>query len=1116
MTAVSTSLGSTILDPEVIRGFLVGEVDALDLPEPAWGPIGKKVYERTYSRDLFVRNPETGEFLTDAFGQLIPQPWLAGLGLSAPADGRTTEVWAETIRRTVLGNLGFQSKTTGEPFDLDEAIELFAIMYAGQALPAGRHLWTTGTNSPWSRNCWASGWSARTSDHLRYLGSRLFEGGGVGSNYSDDLTAVTSPIKRSVHVRISCSDDHPDFDAVSTAAGDLMLSSEDRSEYVLDNGAVLLSVEDTREGWVDAWCSVIDLSTMEGDNPLTIVVDVTGLRPFGAPLRTFGGTASGPAPFVTAVLGIASILRRAANERRRPSGLEFMEMDHHVAASVVAGGTRRSARMSMKHWADADILDFVHCKAEGGHWTTNISVEIDDDFVAALERGDMQAETVLNAMCEGMVRNSEPGWMNSSEHSRFEPTHIRNVNPCVTADAWVQTTEGLRQVGELVGKGKLDLVVNGEVHSTGEEGFFATGHREVLALDIDGTILKVTPEHLISTPDGWRAAGDLAVGDVVDLTNNGSDYDFVGTGGHFAEGYLLGHLVGDGYFGPANANGVAGAAHLCTWASDSGSASMESRVVASIENLTQMDLLKHRSDWSGFNTQHGDDKRELHSAAIRDLAADYGIVKGNKTVADEVMRASKSFQEGFLKALFDTDGHVEGTSERSGVSVRLTQSDPELLGRVRTMLLGFGIKSVIRSSHPEGRVMAIRGREYASRASYRLIISGEHVARFAEAIGFEHQPKAELLAQRLGSMSRGAYTKPMVGVVRAIAELPAEDVFDCQVPGLNAFVANGTVVHNCGEASLTTRVDADGHANGESCNLGSVNLESFGTDHVAAGRAFELMARFLYRATLNPYPDELANEIELTNRRIGVGFMGLQGWALQHGVKYSEIPFSDELRSQLTTFRTIARASANMLADDLGLPRPVKVTAIAPTGTISQMFGTQAGCHPVNAVRYIRRVRYSSADAKVEDMRSQGYHVEKAVKEENTMVVSFPTEDVILSKGYDEDLIEGAGDITIDQFAAVILAIQETFCDGDDGQAVSATGQLDAATTADELTELLKPFLKLKGFTAYQMGSYVQPPIEAISKDQYWDMMDEVQMAQAAYGDSGDGANCATGACPVR
>ena len=739
---------STALLDSLAADFLTGRVEAESLPEPAWGPIGKAVYQRTYSRDLFVRDPETGSFVTDALGSKIPQPWLGALGFEAPTNGRTSELWAETIRRVVLGNLGFASKQTGEPIDMDEAVELFELFYSGNALPAGRHLWTTGTNSPWSRNCWASGWSSRTSDHVRYLASRLFEGGGVGSNYSDDLTAVTSPVRRSVQVRVTCRGDHSDFDVVATAAGDSMIAQDDLNDFVLDHGAVLLAIEDTREGWVDAWCDVIDLSTRDGDNPLTVVVDVSGLRPFGAPLRTFGGTASGPAPFVTAVLSIASILRRAANEQRRLSGLEFMEIDHHVAASVVAGGARRSARMSLKHWKDADILDFVHCKAEGDHWSTNISVEIDDAFTVALSRGDMHAETVLRAMSEGMARNAEPGWMNSSEHSRFEPTPVRMVNPC-------------------------------------------------------------------------------------------------------------------------------------------------------------------------------------------------------------------------------------------------------------------------------------------------------------------------------------------------------------------------------GEASLNARTDADGSANGESCNLGSVNLEAFGSDIEGATRAFDLMARFLYRATLNPYPDDLANEIELTNRRIGVGFMGLQGWCLSYGYKLSELPEAHELRGHLTRFRMVTRSSANSLADELGLPHPVKTTAIAPTGSISQMFGTQAGGHPVNAVRYIRNVRYSTADAAVDDFRRQGYRVEDAIKETNTVVVSFPTEDVILSRGYDESLIESAADLSLDTFAAVTLAIQETFCEGGDGQAVSATGQLAPGQTPDEVVEMIRPYLHLKGFTAFPVGSYVQPPIEAITKSEYDELVEEIEFMASAYGDSNDGS-CATGACPVK
>lgn len=743
------------VESDLVLDFLAGRVGPQALPTPVWGPIGEKVYNRDYSRDLFVRDPETSAFVTDAFGSLVPQPWLPAAWV--PTDGRTVEVWAETIRRVALGNLSFLQSSVHAERDMiavldthaTEAINLFNLMYSGGALPAGRHLWTVGTGSPWSRNCFCSGFSATTSAHVRYLASRLFEGGGVGANYSTDLIEVTSPIVRAVEVRIIDTPEHRDVVAIRNAAGDALISADEAHAYVVDHGAQLLAVHDSREGWVDAWCRIIDDTTAQGDNPLTVVIDISGIRPFGAPLRTLGGTASGPAPFITAVLGIATVLRAASMTSRRLTGLEFMRIDHEVAQSVVAGGTRRSARLALKHWRDADILDFVHCKADGDHWSANISVEIDDAFTTALDAGDLHATTVFEAICEGMARNGEPGWLNMDEHSRFEPRRIRNVNPC-------------------------------------------------------------------------------------------------------------------------------------------------------------------------------------------------------------------------------------------------------------------------------------------------------------------------------------------------------------------------------SEISLEANYDAEGDAEGESCNIGSVNLEHFGTNLTGAYKAFQAMARFLYRATLNAYQDETAMRIENRNRRIGVGFMGLQGWCLAHGVALSDLPNAHELRANLTAFRKVTRIAADGIADELGLPRPVKVTAIAPTGTISQMFGTQAGGHPVNAVRYIRRVRYSSADPAIPDLKAQGYPVEDAVKEPNTVVVSFPTEDVILSKGYDETLIESASDISLDQFAAITLAIQDTFCGGADGNAVSATGQLAPGASGADVAVMVRPYLRLKGFTAFPTYSMPQMPIEAISKETYDEMVDEVAFYAATYGDSGDGMVCATGACPVR
>jgi len=1074
----SLSTAAPHLDREIVRAFLDGGVPFIALPEPQWGPIGKEVFDRTYARTIEVLDDE------------------------GVAIGTRTESWAETVKRVVLGSLSYTSR------DLwleDEDVRLFDLIYNFKAIPAGRHLWVTGTPaSTFSKNCWSAGFGARTSSHFAFLASRLLEGGGVGSNYSSDIMAATEPITGSINLIFALDETHADYERVLIAAGE-------RLNAHVPVGAARLTVEDSREGWVDTWTTVID-HTVDNVGKTTMVLDLNAIRPFGAPLKTFGGTASGPDALVRSLIGITEVLNAAATsspQGRRLSGLEAMAMDHELASAVVAGGSRRSARMAIMSWRDEDVLKFIHVKEDHqSHWTTNISVEIDDDFHAALldeaHPLHQRAESVMGEVVTGMIRNGEPGMVDTALMSRDENSYIRITNPCVTGDTWVQTTKGLRQVNDLVGTGRTELFVNDEVWSTTVEGFFKTGHKKVLTLNVDGTDLRVTEDHLISTPEGWRAAGEIEAGDVVDLTNSlGNSW---GGNGTRDEGYLLGHLIGDGYFEGPNDNDVAGAAVLCAWRSDGGSESCKARVLQAIERA----CLNHRSDWNGWRDA-GPDKQTLSSAAIRDFAAEYGVVRGHKTITPEIMSASSEFVVGVIQGLFDTDGHVEGSSLVGGLSVRLSQSNLGLLSNVRTLLLALGIKSVVRRMK-DAEIKDMPGGSYQTQDSYRLIIAGQHVERFDKVIGFMDTVKAEKLTEGMATMRRGFYEKPMVGVVFSVTESGTEDVYDCQVPRLNAFIANGTIVHNCGEVGLFS-YDLDGLIAGESCNLGSVDLDTFGDDHEGAKDAFSLMARFLYRATLNPHADRLASHIESVNRRIGVGIMGLQGWCAAHGTKLTELENDNELRSALTDFRKAARVAADELAEQLGTPRAVKVTAVAPTGTIAQLRGSQPGIHPVFARYFIRRVRYSKADPGLAALAAAGYTIEDDIYAKNTSVVEFIVRDSILDR-HDEALIEQSDEIDADQFFGIIATVQATFCGEGDGQAVSATAQIAPDASPGDLETAIRGRLcSMKGFTVFPAISRPQSPYETITAGRWADAVLS-GLAQST-GDSNSG-ECVGGACPVR
>lgn len=322
----------------------------------------------------------------------------------------------------------------------------------------------------------------------------------------------------------------------------------------------------------------------------------------------------------------------------------------------------------------------------------------------------------------------------------------------------------------------------------------------------------------------------------------------------------------------------------------------------------------------------------------------------------------------------------------------------------------------------------------------------------------------------------------------------------------------------CGEAILEEHYDPEtgkGSASGESCNLGSVDLDAIGDNDAEAERAFELLARFLYRATLAPIHDADQAEIEDRNRRLGVGIMGLQGWVVGHGMKMSDLPYADRLLDKLTRFRQISRAAANGLADDLHLPRPIKVTAVAPTGTIAKLRGTTPGIHPVHARYFVNRVRYSDHDPELIIMEDKGYDVEPCVYAAHTQVVSIPIKDIVVER-HDVALVEQSDEINVDSFLEIQAAVQATFCGGTDGQAISATASIPAVgTDPDQLAEVLVRHLPgIKGATVFPAATRAQQPITTITEEEYLTLSAKIPDSILA-GDSNDG-ECVSGACPIR
>jgi hypothetical protein len=217
-----------------------------------------------------------------------------------------------------------------------------------------------------------------------------------------------------------------------------------------------------------------------------------------------------------------------------------------------------------------------------------------------------------------------------------------------------------------------------------------------------------------------------------------------------------------------------------------------------------------------------------------------------------------------------------------------------------------------------------------------LVISKNNIIRFALMVGFHDQLKAARLEEKLeGHKARGMYAERFTAEVEAIIPDGVEAVYDCTVDDVHRFDANGIVVHNCGEISLSMLggycVIADvvpyhaqrGFHPASDCTVWDDDAEE----------AFRAAVRALLR--VNMMDCLYGKEVQRTNR-IGVGMTGLHEYAwARFGFGWKDLV--DENKS-IEFWRTLSRFSnacvdeAAHYSEKLGTNMPHSVTTVKPAG----------------------------------------------------------------------------------------------------------------------------------------------------------------------------------------
>jgi len=174
-------------------------------------------------------------------------------------------------------------------------------------------------------------------------------------------------------------------------------------------------IEDSIMGWADAVKVLMKFYFEGGAKPK---FDFRAIRQKGARLVTAGGKAPGPEPLKICLTHVDAVMERK-QDGEQLSPLECHDILCHIANSVLAGGIRRSAMISLFSHDDEEMITSKY----GAWWELNEQRGRANNS-AVLERGDILAEEFFNLWKRIEASGSgEPGiyWTNNKDWG---------TNPC--------------------------------------------------------------------------------------------------------------------------------------------------------------------------------------------------------------------------------------------------------------------------------------------------------------------------------------------------------------------------------------------------------------------------------------------------------------------------------------------------------------------------------------------------------------------------------------------------------------------------------------------------------------------------------------------------------------
>jgi adenosylcobalamin-dependent ribonucleoside-triphosphate reductase len=325
----------------------------------------------------------------------------------------TKERWHEVCRRVIEGMYSVQknhAKDNRLPWNDNKAQksaqEAFQRMFELKWTPPGRGLWAFGTpmtmekrNSSSLQNCAMV--STRDLDRndpgalFAWVMDALMLGIGVGFDTlgQDKKMAIYAP-------------------------------TEPESTY---------EIPDTREGWVESVRMLINSFLRQNQSIQLFNYDL--IRPLGAPIKGFGGVASGPAPLIDLHTRIRNVIGSRAGEFLDSRAI--VDIINLIGTCVVSGNVRRSATLALGTAEDAGFINLKNPEVfpernsydpekPGWAWMSNNSISA-------------TVGTKYEDYVDLIADNGEPGfiWLDVARNygrladaPDYKDSRIMGFNPC--------------------------------------------------------------------------------------------------------------------------------------------------------------------------------------------------------------------------------------------------------------------------------------------------------------------------------------------------------------------------------------------------------------------------------------------------------------------------------------------------------------------------------------------------------------------------------------------------------------------------------------------------------------------------------------------------------------